>query len=88
VLLDNLRGYVPSRPCEKKVRTASVMRVIAERTSPGLARLINNVYNVKLLGVLLFQRVKLFTEEDILFGHVGEQEREFSLVILVWESVV
>ena len=88
MLLDNLRGYVPSRPCEEKVRTASEMRVTAERTSPGLARLVKNVYNVKLLGVLLFQRVELFTEEDILFGHVGEQEREFSLVVLVRESVV
>ena len=64
------------------------MRMIAERTSPGLARLVNNVYDVKLLGVLLFERVKLFTEEDILFGHVGEQECEFSLVILVRKSVV
>jgi len=41
-------------------------------TSPVAARLIKEVYNIKVVGVFFLQRIQFFSEKDILFGDIRE----------------
>lgn len=47
---------------------------------PVLGRLVQDVHDIELAGILLLERVELAAEEDILFSDVREEQSEFGPV--------
>lgn len=61
---------------------------VPRRALPVRARLVDGVDDVERLRVLGLERVELLLEEDVLLGHVREDEREPRLVGRVLERVL
>lgn len=57
-------------------------------TLPVLRALVDDVDDLEGLGVLLLERVNLFTHDDVVFGHVGKEQFELCLVALVGEGMI
>jgi hypothetical protein len=60
---------------------------IANTSSPARARFVDEVDDIKGIGVFLLECVKLFAEEDIFLGEVAVDELELGLVSFVGEGV-
>lgn len=62
-------------------------RGVGQRTGPSAFGLIEEVHDVKRVRELFLQRVELRPQQDVLLGHVREEQLELGLVRLVRERV-
>lgn len=65
----------------------NVSRDIASRAFPALARLVEEVNDVKGIGEPFLQFIEFLAEKNILLGDVRVEKLEFCLVVLVSERM-